>query len=82
MTTRKPAAKVSTLFIDEIDDDIARLLLGDRSFAVPRSLLPEDAREGQWLELSVVHTSAPPGDDSAARRARLGADDPGGKIKL
>jgi len=33
------------------------------------------------LILSVARTSPPP-DDTAARRERMGADDPGGNIKL
>jgi len=80
MTT--PGEKTTVIFVDEIEDDSARLLLDERSFTVPRSLLPEDAREGQWLRLSVARTSAAAGDDTAARRARLGDHDPGGKIKL
>jgi hypothetical protein len=79
--TSQRAEKTTTVFIDEIDDDSARLLLAEHSFTVPRTLLPEDAREGEWLTLSVARTSPPP-DDTAARRARLGADDPGGTIKL
>ena len=79
--TNRQAEKTTTLFIDEIEDDSARLLLDERSFTVPRALLPEDAHEGEWLLLSIARTSPPP-DDSAARRERLGADDPGGTIKL
>jgi hypothetical protein len=79
--TSEQAAKTTTLFIDEIDDDSAQLLLAEHSFTVPRTLLPEDAREGEWLTLSVARTSPPP-DDAAARRKRMGADDPGGTIKL
>jgi hypothetical protein len=79
--TSRQAEKTTILFIDEIEDDSARLLLDERSFTVPRALLPEDAHEGEWLLLSIARTSPPP-DDSAARRERLGADDPGGIIKL
>jgi hypothetical protein len=79
---KTPTEKASVLFIDEIDEDSARLLLGTRAFTVPRALLPKDLREGQWLRLSATGTSAPPGDDTTARRASLGAADPGGKIKL
>jgi len=75
------ADKTTILFIDEIEDDSARLLLDQRSFTVPRALLPEDAHEGEWLTLSVARTSPPP-DDTEARRKRLGGDDPGGTIKL
>ncbi len=75
------AKKTTTLFIDEIEDDSATLLFGQRSFVVPRALLPADAREGEWLILSVARTPPPP-DDTAARRQRMGSDDPGGTIKL
>jgi hypothetical protein len=74
-------AKKTTLFIDEIEDDSARLLLDQRSFTIPRALLPEGSHEGEWLTLSLARTSPPP-DDTAARRKRLGAHDPGGTIKL
>ena len=74
--------KATTLFIDEIEEDSARLLLDQHSFAIPRALLPEDAHEGEWLIFSVTRTSPPPDDDTTARRKRMGADDPGGTIKL
>jgi hypothetical protein len=79
--TSEQAEKTATLFIDEIEDDSVRLLFAERSFTIPRALLPNDSREGEWLLLSVVRTSPPP-DDTAATRERLGADDPGGTIKL
>jgi len=79
--TREQAKKMTTLFIDEIEDDSARLLFDQRSFTIPRALLPEDSHEGEWLILSVARTSPPP-NDTAARRERMGADDPGGTIKL
>ena len=79
--THEQAGKTTILFIDEIDDDSARLLFDQRSFTIPRALLPEDSHEGEWLIFSVARTSPPP-DDTAARRERLGADDPGGTIKL
>jgi hypothetical protein len=75
------AKKTTTLFIDEMEDDSTRLLLGQRSFTIPRALLPEDSHEGEWLSISLTRTTPPP-DDTAARRERLGADDPGGTIKL
>jgi hypothetical protein len=69
------------VFIDELEDRVARLVLDDQVFHLPRALLPADAREGQWLRVSVAVAPAPPGD-SAALRKRLGEDDPGGDIKL
>ena len=59
----------------------ARLVLGEEVLHLPRGLLPADAREGQWLRISVALTPAPP-DDTAALRKRLGESDPGGDIKL
>jgi hypothetical protein len=79
--TSEQSEKTTTLFIDELEDDSARLLFDQRSFTVPRALLPEDSHEGEWLSLSFARRSPPP-DDTTARRERLGADDPGGTIKL
>ena len=78
---RSEHAQKTTLFIDEIEDDSVRVLFDQRSFTIPRALLPEDSHEGEWLILSVARTSPPP-NDTAARRERMGADDPGGNIKL
>jgi hypothetical protein len=77
----EPANKETTLFVDDIEDDSASLLLGQHSFTVPRALLPDDVHEGDWLLFKVARTSPPPAD-TADRRGRLGRDDPGGDIKL
>jgi len=69
------------VFVDEVEDLVARLVHGDRVFHLPRGLLPADVREGQWLRISVALTPAPP-SDSAAVRKRLGEGDPGGDIHL
>jgi hypothetical protein len=69
------------LFIDSIEGDRARLLLGDEAFEVPMALLPPGAKEGSWLRLSLELT-APPPDDAEALRRKLGRDDDGGDIKL
>jgi hypothetical protein len=74
-------ATQNIVFIDEVEDRVARLVLGEEVFHLPRRLLPADAREGQWLRISVTLTPAPP-DDSAALRKHLGGGDPGGDIKL
>jgi len=74
-------ATENIVFIDEVEDHVARLVLGEQVFHLPRALLPPDAREGQWLRISVAIAPAPP-NDSAALRKRLGEDDPGGDIKL
>ena len=44
--TGEQGMKTTTLFIDEIEDDSARLLFDQRSFTIPRALLPEDSHEG------------------------------------
>jgi hypothetical protein len=74
-------ATESIVFIDEVEDLVARLVLNEQVFHLPRALLPADAREGQWLRISVTLTPAPP-DDSAALRKRMGESDPGGDISL
>ena len=74
-------ATETIVFIDEVEDQVARLVQGEQVFHLPRGLLPADAREGQWLRISVALTPAPP-NDSEALRKRLGESDPGGDIKL
>jgi hypothetical protein len=69
------------LFIDEIEDDEAFVLLGEKRFPLPRALLPAGAKEGAWLRLS-VDSSQKLGEEIQARRARLLRKDPGGNIKL
>ena len=83
MTTAGGRAQLRStrLFVDEVDEESARLLRGDESFSLPVSLLPEGVREGDWLELTVVRVPAPP-SDTEERRKRLAGDDPGGPIKL
>jgi len=69
------------VFIDEVEDQVARLVLDEQVFHLPRALLPADAREGQWLRISVAPAPAPPNGGEALRK-RLGESDPGGPIKL
>ena len=74
-------ATETIVFIDEVEDRVARLVFGDQVFHLPRALLPADAREDQWLRISMILTPTPP-NDSATLRKRLGEGDPGGDIKL
>jgi hypothetical protein len=69
------------LFVDAIEGEYTRLLLGVEAFDVPTRLLPKGAREGSWLSLSLRLTKPPP-DEAAAIRRRLGRGDDGGDIKL
>lgn len=76
-----PEARHTKLFVDAIEDGIARVLLGERDFSMPVDLLPAGAREGDWVELSVGVVPPPPSDTEQVRQ-RLAKDDPGGTIKL
>lgn len=69
------------LFVDAVENDRARLLLGVEAFDVPARLLPEGAKEGCWVSVSLTLVAAPP-DDAAAIRRQLSGDDDGGVIKL
>ncbi len=73
--------KQSLVFVDVVEETWARLLLDDQAFSIPRSLLPDGVREGQWLLFTVEPTAAPP-SRSRALRDELGRTDPGGDIKL
>ena len=73
--------RMTQLFVDEIDDGVARLLIGETVVSIPAHLLPEGAREGDWIEM-LVGVIPPPPQDTEERRKRLAADDPGGPIKL
>lgn len=77
----KPRPQKTRAFVDEVEDEVARLLVGDQAFTLPRSLLPTGAREGSWVEITMAPAPPPP-DDTEARRKRLGRRDPGGDIKL
>jgi hypothetical protein len=75
------AGHITQLFVDEIEDDVARMMRGEETFSIPVSLLPPGAREGDWIEMS-VRVIPPPHGDTELRRKRLAKDDPGGTIKL
>ena len=77
----KPETSRMRVFVDAIDDGVARLLLGTRPFEIPAALLAPGTREGDWIELAVTVVPPPP-DDTEARRARAIEDDTGGDIKL
>jgi hypothetical protein len=75
------AVKTTLAFVDAIEDEVARLLVGEEAFTVSRALLPAEAAEGSWLRLGVEVVPSPP-DDTEARRRKLGEGDPGGDIEL
>jgi hypothetical protein len=78
------------IFVDAIDDDVARLMWHDEAFTVPVPLLPDGTREGAWLAREEGNPSGEgegEGDGDGAQggeeiRRRLVKDDPGGDIKL
>jgi hypothetical protein len=71
----------TTVFVDEVEDQVARLVAGERIFHLPLALVPADAHEGQWLRISIALVAAPP-EGQTGLRNRLGGNDPGGPIKL
>ena len=73
-------SKTTAVFVDAVEEGLARLELGEQVFTVPAALLPDGAGEGSWLTLTATETT-PPSDPDALRR-KLGKDDPGGPIKL
>jgi hypothetical protein len=81
MTMNEPEPQLTIAFVDAVEDQVARLLIGDRAVDLPRVLLPAGAGEGSWVKIGVAVIPPPP-DDTQARRGRLGASDPGGDIKL
>ena len=60
-----PASKTSAVFVDDVEEGRARLLLGDDAFTVPAALLPDGTGEGTWLKLTATVT---PGRSSCNRR--------------
>jgi hypothetical protein len=69
------------LFVDQIENGWAHLLLGEDAFDVPARLLPAGTTEGTWLRWSFAVAAAPP-DAGAAIRRKLQQGDDGGDIKL
>jgi hypothetical protein len=69
------------LFVDEIEEDDAWLMLGDKRHRVPRAVLPNGAGEGTWLRVCIDEAPAE-AKEIEARRAQLTRSDAGGKLKL
>lgn len=71
--------------IDRLEEDVAVLVWQRRTFDVPRALLPEDAAEGDSLDLEFHRDAAATEaarEATQARRARLSRDDDGGDFSL
>jgi hypothetical protein len=80
-STEAGSAAGARLFVDAIDNGMARLLAGTEAFSVPVRLLPAGTKEGSWLSASFTAVPAPP-DAADEIRRRLGRGDDGGDIKL
>lgn len=76
----------SSAFIDRIEGSQAVLLIDEKEVVVPRSRLPEGAREGVWLTPDLksvdLELTKEIEQEIADRRARLMADDDGGDFSL
>ncbi len=73
-------------FIDRIEGSQAVLLIDEKEVVVPRSQLPQGAREGLWLtpDLQAIdhELTRKMAREIAERRDRLMADDDGGDFSL
>ena len=76
----------SSAFIDRIEGSQAVLLIDDKEVVVPKKSLPKGAKEGVWLtpDLKAIDLEMTERikAETAARRARLMADDDGGDFAL
>lgn len=81
MTAATKESADTLLFVDQIENGWAHLLLGEDAFDVPARLLPAGTKEGTWLRWSFSGAPAPP-DVGAAIRRKLQQSDDGGDIKL
>jgi hypothetical protein len=83
VTAKKSKSKVTQAFVDEIIDDVARLVVGERTMDIPVILLPKAIGEGAWIDLTVTAIAAPNSQSSAERqRHGLVQEDDGSDIKL
>jgi len=71
------------VFVDAIDDDVARIAWNQETFSFPLALLPSGTKEGAWVSLTMALVPEPVEAGEAGRlRDHLVKDDPGGDIKL
>lgn len=71
--------------LDRIEGDLAVLVYQGESFELPAALLPESAREGDTLELTLTadeDATRAAREAMARRRARLSRNDDGGDFSL
>ena len=76
------------VYVDGIEDDMARVLIIDSAgewqpFFLPLRVLPAGLKENTWISLHSHRQPSPPWADSVrALRERLGRDDDGGDFSL
>lgn len=73
--------RTTEVFIDAVENGVARVLAGEQVFELPAALLPPGAGEGDWVAISIEGIPTP-ADRSGDLQRQLGADDDGGDIKL
>lgn len=74
-------------YIDTVESGVARVLLQDadgewRGHSLPAAILPQEAREGSWLEISFKIIAPPEGQKGPKLRDKIGHGDKGGDIVL
>lgn len=78
--------ELQSAFVDRIEGKMAVLLIGDKEKIVPKSQLPKGVKEGVWLTpdlKSIDHEMTERiKAETAARRAKLMAEDDGGDFAL
>lgn len=88
MPETQSAPSRTLAYVDAIEEGVARLVLRDthgawRSYHLPASVLPADARENTWIEIAITRTAAPPDAEAAGPlRERLGRNEQGGDFSL
>lgn len=83
-SSRSVTTSVS-LFLDRIEGNVAVLVLDDREIKLPKSLLPAETKEGEYLTLSLVRDLArtkKAQEHIGQKRKELAQDDDGGDISL
>lgn len=83
-SSRSVTTSVS-LFLDRVEGNVAVLALDDREIKLPKSLLPAETKEGEYLTLTLVRDLArtkKAKEDIGQKRKELAQDDDGGDISL
>ncbi len=68
------------MFVDDINDNIATVIVGDTTFNISTAKLAPNVAAGDWI--CNYELTLPPTSDAESIRHRLAADDDGADIKL